>query len=159
MRRAERRGDPDLPHGFLTVDDDLAAVLEADLQHAVDDVHVEVVAGRLGLELLEEFVGRELGRQDVGLALDGGEIAGTELIEPRQAPARGVALGVAAWPASASVTNMRSRCSAVSGLKRILKAKRRSAAWSMRSIRLVVQTNTPSWRSICCSISLTSVTS
>jgi len=54
---------------------------------------------------------------------------------------------------------MRSRCSAVSGLNLILKVKRRSAAWSMRSSRLVVQMNTPSWRSICCSISLTSVTS
>jgi hypothetical protein len=67
--------------------------------------------------------------------------------------ARGVA------PSSASVTNIRSRCGVVSGLNLILKVKRRSAAWSMRSIRLVVQTKMPAKRSMPCSISLTSVTS
>ena len=38
----------------------------------------------LGLELLEELGDTELRRQDVDLALDSGEVAGAQLVQPRQ---------------------------------------------------------------------------
>jgi hypothetical protein len=42
----------------------------------------------LGFQLVQELVRAELGgRQDVGLALHGGEVAGAQLLQPRQARA------------------------------------------------------------------------
>jgi hypothetical protein len=93
----------------------------------------------LGLELVQKLVGRERDGKDIRLALHGREITGAQLLQS----------GQALLPLA---------CQA-GGMNLILKVKRRSAAWSSRSSRLVVQTKMPSKRSMPCSISLTSVTS
>lgn len=41
-----------------------------------------------GLELIEEFVGGERGRQDVDLPLDGGKVTRTKLVHPGEARRR-----------------------------------------------------------------------
>ena len=114
----------------------------------------------LGFELLEELFRRELRGQDVAPA------ASPRRSRPgtagRACARRGLRCGRSARrhrrPALRSRTSSRA-ATAVSGLNRILNVKRRSAAWSMRSIRLVVHTKMPLKRSMPCSISLTSVTS